>query len=102
MMLGCCCKLRPAGQRGGAPRAACTLCWPQVKACNLWLIHVATCFTQHFIAVCTAGDLITNGKPAPDIFLFAADKFDPKPDPSSCLVFEDAPNGVAAGKAAGM
>lgn len=48
------------------------------------------------------GDLITNGKPAPDIFLYAADKFDPKPDPSTCLVFEDAPNGVAAGKAAGM
>lgn len=50
----------------------------------------------------SAGDLITNGKPAPDIFLYAADKFDPKPDPSTCLVFEDAPNGVAAGKAAGM
>lgn len=55
-----------------------------------------------YLVLLRAGDLITNGKPAPDIFLFAADKFDPKPEPSTCLVFEDAPNGVAAGKAAGM
>ena len=58
--------------------------------------------TAAYPVLLCAGDLITNGKPAPDIFLFAADKFDPKPEPSTCLVFEDAPNGVAAGKAAGM
>ncbi len=49
-----------------------------------------------------AGDMIEHGKPAPDIFLHAAEGFDPTPDPSTCLVFEDAPNGVKAGKAAGM
>ena len=49
-----------------------------------------------------AGDQITNGKPAPDIFLKAASLFDPQPAPSSCLVFEDAPAGVQAGVAAGM
>lgn len=48
------------------------------------------------------GDMIVNGKPAPDIFLHAAKGFEPSPDPSTCLVFEDAPNGVKAGKAAGM
>ena len=51
---------------------------------------------------CHAGDQITNGKPAPDIFLKAASLFDPPPEPSSCLVFEDAPAGVQAGVAAGM
>ena len=51
---------------------------------------------------CPAGDQVANGKPAPDIFLLAAKGFQPAAEPSSCLVFEDAPSGVAAGKAAGM
>jgi beta-phosphoglucomutase-like phosphatase (HAD superfamily) len=42
------------------------------------------------------------GKPAPDIFLVCAGLFDEEVDPSRCLVFEDAPSGVAAGVAAGM
>lgn len=46
--------------------------------------------------------MVLNGKPAPDIFRLAADQFDPKPNPAACLVFEDALNGVKAGKAAGM
>lgn len=50
---------------------------------------------------CT-GDQVENGKPAPDIFLLAAGRWDPAPSPSACLVFEDAPTGVAAAKAAGM
>ena len=49
-----------------------------------------------------AGDMIENGKPAPDIFLHAAKGFEPGPEPATCLVFEDGPNGVKAGKAAGM
>lgn len=46
------------------------------------------------------GDDVTHGKPAPDLFLGAAAKLGVAP--VDCVVFEDAPAGVAAGKAAGM
>lgn len=45
-------------------------------------------------------DEIKHGKPAPDIFLKAAEKARVKP--KQCLVLEDAKNGVEAAKAAGM
>ena len=47
-----------------------------------------------------SGDQVTRGKPAPDIYLSAAEKLGV--DPVNCLVIEDAPLGVAAAKAAGM
>ncbi len=44
-------------------------------------------------------DDITNGKPAPDPFLLGAHRIGV--DPQRCLVVEDAPAGLAAGRAAG-
>ncbi len=45
------------------------------------------------------GEEVLNGKPAPDIFLLAARKLGLAP--TECYVFEDSPNGVRAGAAAG-
>jgi beta-phosphoglucomutase-like phosphatase (HAD superfamily) len=43
---------------------------------------------------------VTNGKPAPDTFLKAAERLSLQP--RYCVVVEDAVQGVQAGKAAGM
>lgn len=54
-----------------------------------------------FRAVVTGDDpRVRRGKPAPDIFLRAAE--DLRVDPRVCVVFEDAPSGVEAALAAGM
>lgn len=52
------------------------------------------------VIISGADDEIKNGKPAPDIFLKAAEKLNVKPE--ECVVIEDAINGVKAAKAAGM
>lgn len=45
-------------------------------------------------------DEARRGKPAPDVYLRVAESLGV--DPSRCLVFEDVPNGILAGKNAGM
>jgi mannitol-1-/sugar-/sorbitol-6-phosphatase len=50
--------------------------------------------------VLVSSDQVARGKPAPDSFLLAAERLGA--DPAACLVLEDAPSGVAAGRAAGM
>jgi HAD superfamily hydrolase (TIGR01509 family) len=44
--------------------------------------------------------MVKNGKPAPDLFLFAANTMNV--DPAECVVIEDSPAGIQAAKAAGM
>ena len=52
-----------------------------------------------FPVIVTADDVI-HGKPAPDMFLLAADLM--KVEPQGCLVFEDGEPGIKAAAAAGM
>jgi beta-phosphoglucomutase-like phosphatase (HAD superfamily) len=50
--------------------------------------------------VFSAEDVAGIGKPAPDLFLYAAKAMGV--EPADCLVVEDSPNGVLAARAAGM
>ena len=47
-----------------------------------------------------SAELVENGKPAPDIFLYAAEKLGV--DPKKCLVIEDGKHGTVAAVRAGM
>lgn len=57
-------------------------------------------FTTFDVVVTGDDPRIARGKPAPDIFLLAAAALGVPPE--RCVVVEDAPSGVAAGRAAGM
>jgi HAD superfamily hydrolase (TIGR01509 family) len=48
----------------------------------------------------TTGDEVFNNKPDPEIYIKSADKMNL--DPNDCLVIEDSPSGIIAGKEAGM
>ena len=47
-----------------------------------------------------SSQMVTRGKPAPDLFLFAASKMGA--DPARCVVIEDSVPGAQGGRAAGM
>ncbi len=55
---------------------------------------LAGCFN-----VTISSTAVKNGKPEPDIFLYAAEKLGAKPE--ECIVFEDSRMGILAAKAAG-
>lgn len=55
---------------------------------------------REFFQVVTTACEVNAGKPAPDIYLCVAEKLGVKPE--DCMVFEDVPAGILAGKRAGM
>lgn len=54
---------------------------------------------RNYFSAVVSGQQVAHGKPAPDVFLLAADQIGI--DPKDCYVFEDAFNGVHAGHNAG-
>lgn len=53
-----------------------------------------------FFQTAVTAEHVQRGKPAPDVFLEVSRRL--KTEPARCVVFEDAPAGVEAGRAAGM
>ena len=66
---------------------------------NLDLVLNEIPFSSAFTAT-ACGSEVTHGKPAPDIFLRAAELLELPPE--RCVVVEDAPSGVAAARAGGF
>ena len=62
--------------------------------------HLNELGDTHYFDVIVGGPDVDNCKPAPDIFLLAAEKLGTKPE--DCYVLEDSENGIRAGFAAGM
>lgn len=54
---------------------------------------------RDFFDAVVTGDEVSHGKPAPDIFLLAAERLGL--DPAECCVFEDAISGIRGARAAG-
>lgn len=61
---------------------------------------INTKLSEYFGEHIYSSEQVINGKPAPDLFLLAADKLNTAP--KDCIVIEDSANGVQAGLAAGM
>lgn len=93
-----------------APGAVALLGWltasgvPLAVASSSRTKWVETCLDtigirRYFRAV-AGGDMVANGKPDPEIFLLAASQLNV--EPSTCVVLEDSPAGVAGAMRAGM
>jgi beta-phosphoglucomutase family hydrolase len=69
------------------------------EAANIEFVMNTADLTRHF-SVVLDGHQVSNPKPAPDVFLRAAELLGVRPQ--DCVVFEDSYSGVQAGVAAGM
>ncbi|MGE5357793.1 MAG: HAD family hydrolase [Bacteroidales bacterium] len=79
----------------GIPRALATSGERRYVGAVLRELNLDTAFAARVVA-----EDVVRGKPHPDVYLLAAERL--AVPPAECLVLEDAPNGVAAAKAAGM
>jgi HAD superfamily hydrolase (TIGR01509 family) len=91
--------LLDAADAAGVPTAVAS------SSASDWVVpHLERLGLRHrFRAVVTrddVGDDPARTKPAPDLFVAAAAAL--RVNPACCVVLEDSPNGVAAGRAAGM
>ena len=78
------------------PRCVASSSAPERISSSLSLTGLAGYFGDHLYSAA----MVEHGKPAPDLFLFAANKLHAPPE--RCIVIEDSPHGVEAGRAAGM
>jgi HAD superfamily hydrolase (TIGR01509 family) len=78
------------------PKAVASGSSPERLEYTLKLTHLWELFAPHIYST----TLVPKSKPAPDIFLYVADKFGVSPN--KCLVIEDSTLGVRAGISAGM
>lgn len=81
---------------GSLPRGIASSSSPERLALCLEVLGLAEAFGPHVFSA----ELVTLGKPAPDIYLLAAERLGVAPE--ACLVIEDSPSGIKAAKAAGM
>ena len=88
-------ELLTALKEAGIPRAVGS----STSRTNLDAIFASTGLGEFFDVVVSAEDVI-NGKPAPDVFLKAAQLLGVSPE--RCVVFEDALFGIEAARRAGM
>jgi beta-phosphoglucomutase-like phosphatase (HAD superfamily) len=89
----------------GIEQAAARLCLPKAVASSSEVHRLdyklrKTGLWEIFAPHIYSADHVTHAKPAPDLFLYAANAL--ATAPSDCLVIEDSVNGVKAGLAAGM
>ena len=82
-------------EREGIPKAVATS--TRRERAQTKLVHTKL---MHRFAALVGGDEIARGKPAPDIFLLAAQRIGQAP--AECIVLEDSEPGVRAALAAGM
>ncbi len=78
------------------PRAVASSSAPDRLALSLELTGLAPLFGRHVYSAVQ----VAQGKPAPDLFLFAAQGLGLAP--ADCIVIEDSPAGIRAARAAGM
>lgn len=64
------------------------------------IAHLELSKTLPYFDTVITGDMIENGKPAPDIFLRATDAM--QLPPNDCIALEDSRNGILAARAAGL
>ncbi len=64
------------------------------------LEHLREANLDGYFPIIVGGDMITNGKPAPDIYLKACEILNVKPE--ACVAFEDSPNGLKSASGAGL